>query len=755
MSKFGAIALINSFILFSLSSPSALGADHGPQWFSWRGPNGDGVCHEKYRGWSFEEKPDWIFDMKGRGAPVVADGKMYVFGYRGEGQEVEETISCIDANSGKLIWQHAFRDYISDTIYDRYSIGSAVIDPETRNVYLQTTNGLFIAFSAEGKILWQHSMMERFGRLTFPNGRTGAPVVEGNLVIMHCITSYWGKQGPARDRFYAFDKVSGEIVWVSEPGIAPKDSSFSIPVVESRYGTRVFYAGTGDGNLVCVNALNGKPIWRFHMSFGGVNSSPVIFGDTVICPHGKENIDTTEEGRMIAVKIPEKVDLRAPQAVLPASSEIWRNPTVSFTSSPVLVEDRVYLVSKVGELNCIDAKTGKILWHEKLGNDNLHASPLYCDGKLFVPIFSGKFYIIEPSDKGAKILHSLEFDGNLIGSPTIYNGRLYLHTTKQLYCWKFNQDGITFPEWPVPSAGKVGKASELRVVPVDVLLQPGNSRKLKLEQLDEAGHVVGVSPTAKFAKYIPPTAKVKTEMDASFAGIRDIRAGSNAKASAGALKADDGVVSGVFRGRVLSAIPFTENFESYKTVVDSKVDAGEKFAYPPLPWIGARFKWEVREVDGTKALRKTLDRVLFQRAMTFIGHPGLKNYTMQADVMTDGNRRIKSDVGLVNQRYLIVLKGNANQLEVNSNQERLKVAVPFPVKYKTWYTLKSRVDVNAEGTATVRAKVWPKGEKEPEVWTIEVPHAKGHTQGAPGLFGFSPQSQKPVYVDNISITPSK
>ena len=55
--------------------------------------------------------------------------------------------------------------------------------------------------------------------------------------------------------------------------------------------------------------------------------------------------------------------------------------------------------------------------------------------------------------------------------------------------------------------------------------------------------------------------------------------------------------------------------------------------------------------------------------MTFIGHPELSNYVMQADVMTDGNRRIKSDVGLVNQRYLIVLKGNANQLEVSSNQE--------------------------------------------------------------------------------------
>ena len=735
-------------------------ADDSIQSFAWRGPKGDGVCPETYQGWAFDEKPAWTFEMKGRGTPVVADGKMFVFGYQGEGTEVEETLTCIDAKTSKQIWQHAFRDYISDTIYDRYSIGAAAIDPETKNVYLQTTNGRLLAFSAGGEILWQHSMMERFGRLTFPNGRTGAPVVEGGLVIMHCITSYWGKQGPARDRFYGFDKLTGDIVWVSTPGIRPRDSSYSTPVVESRYGTRVFYAGTGCGNIVCVNALNGKPLWRFHLGIGGVNASPVLYKNLIIAPHGKENLDNTDEGRMVGFNIPVQVDLSPAEPVLlEPGTEAWRaepggKPIASFTSSPTLVGDRVYQISKVGELHCIKADSGEVLWSKKLGNDNLHSSPLYCDGKLYVPIFSGKFYVIEPSDAGAKILHTLELEGNLIGSPAIWNGHLYLHTTKQLYCWKFKQSGVKSPPWPTVDPGKPGAAAELRAVPSDVLLQPGDSQKLTLQQLDAAGHVVGTSDSAEFAKFIPPTAKVQTEMDASFSKDT-ISTTAAAKTSAGAWKGSDGEVGGIFRGRVLAAIPFAEDFEGYNTVIPSPVDVGETFAYPPLPWIGARFKWEVRELDGNKVLRKTLDRVLFQRAMTLIGHPGQKNYTMQADVMTDGNRRTKSDVGLVNQRYLIVLKGNQNKLEVNSNQERLRVSVPFPVKYKTWYTLKCRVDLDAAGDATVRAKVWPKADPEPAAWTLEVPHKKGHRQGAPGLFGFSPQSLKPVYIDNISITPSK
>jgi len=748
-------SLICVVIVHLLSSGLSYADSHEKfQWFSWRGPEGNGVSHEEYEDWKFNNKPSWTYDLKGRGTPVIADGKMFVFGYRGEGEEVEELIVCLDAKTGKKEWEYSFRDYISDTIYDRYSIGSAAIDPITKNVYLQTTNGLFVAFTSKGKKLWEHSMMERFGRLTFPNGRTGAPIVEGDLVIMHCITSYWGKQGPARDRFYAFDKMTGNIVWISEPGIAPKDSSFSTPIVETRYGTRVFYAGTGDGNLVCVNALNGKPLWRFHMSYGGVNSSPLIYKDTVICPHGKENIDTTEEGRMIAVKIPETIDFKSEQKVLPKGAELWRNETVSFTSSPIIVGDRVYQVSKVGELVCVDAKTGEILWHQKLGNDNLHASPLYCDGKLFVPIFGGKFYIIELGDKEGKVLHSLEFEGNLIGTPAICEGRLYLHTTKQLYCWNFSYSKITGKEWPKVDQGVSGEAYEIRTIPTDVLLQPSQDQKLKFEALDEKGHVLSEIKKANFSKFIPATAKVKTEMDAQFKN-NTIAAGKGAKTSAGAWKGGNSKLDGIFRGRVLDQLPFNENFESYNAIIDSKIDPGEKFAFPPLPWIGARFKWEVREIDGNKALRKTLDRVLFQRAMTFIGHPDLSNYIMQADVMTDGNRRIKSDVGLVNQRYLIVLKGNANQLEVSSNQERLKVSVPYKVKYKTWYTLKSRVDLKADGTAIIKGKVWPKGEDEPSEWTIEVPHKDGHGKGAPGLFGFSPQSQKPVYVDNISIIPSK
>jgi hypothetical protein len=175
-----------------------------------------------------------------------------------------------------------------------------------------------------------------------------------------------------------------------------------------------------------------------------------------------------------------------------------------------------------------------------------------------------------------------------------------------------------------------------------------------------------------------------------------------------------------------------------------------------LPWNAARFRFEIRKAPGdgeNKALCKSIDHKLFQRGQIFIGHPWSKNYTVEADVLTEGNRRKMSEVGLINQRYLIILKGNAQQMEVSSNQERIRASVPFKWSPNEWYRLKTRVDIAADGSGVIRGKAWKKGEPEPEGWNIEVPHKNANTHGCPGFFAFTPQEQR-AWLDNITVTPN-
>jgi hypothetical protein len=226
--------------------------------------------------------------------------------------------------------------------------------------------------------------------------------------------------------------------------------------------------------------------------------------------------------------------------------------------------------------------------------------------------------------------------------------------------------------------------------------------------------------------------------------------------SAGQFQASLGELKGYVKGRVLSTLPLKQDFESFElsNVTTNTVEPETKFAYPPLPWNSARFRFEVRQAPGeggTKALCKTIDNKLFQRGTIYIGHPDMKNYTIEVDVMTEGNRRKMSEAGVVNQRYYIILKGNSQEIEVSSNQERLKQTAPFKWAPNTWYRLKARVDVAADGSGVVRGKAWKRGEPEPEAWAIEVKHRSAHPTGCPGLFSFAPQDQR-TYHDNIVVT---
>ncbi len=735
---------------------------HKGNWISWRGPLQTGASLETYENWSLDSKPLWTYDIAGRGTPVIYKGRLYSWGYRGKGADLEEVVTVHDEKTGKMIWERVAQDFLSDTIYNRYSIGSVGIDPETENIYVATTFGLVTCYDKDGKQLWRHSMVERFGRLTFPNGRAGQPIIDGDIVVIRGVTSYWGKQGPARDRFFGFDKNSGDLVWSSTPGVGPpflKDSSMSSPWVETRGNKRVFYAGTGCGNIVCVNIRDGKPLWRYQVSKGGVNSSPLIFGDRLIGIHGKENLDSTDIGRMFSIQLPKDfsntggaVDAKQGGApLLPQGAEVWRAGLEMFTSSPLLNEGKIYQVTKTGNLACVDAESGKMLWQKKLANEQLHSSPAMADGILYVPTYPGKLFVLKPNDQGAEILHEIELEGNCLGSPTICNGRVYVHTTRKLYCFNMNYDSIAWKSMVEEKLPVAGAAISLQAVPADVLLAPGQTIQIETREVDVDGNFVKVhdSSSLTWEKFIPPTAKVKVKMDASMEKGQ-ISAGADAEISAGMFKGSDQELTGFVRGRVLPALPYQEDFEGFDLTVDHAVDQ-VKFSYPPLPWIGGRLKWEVREIDGNKVLAKTLDRILFQRSVTYIASPHLKNYTFQADVMTDGNRRVKSVVGLINQHYLITLVGPANRMEVSSNQERIKQSVAFPVKANQWYTLKTRIDVNTDGSGVVRGKAWKKGEVEPDAWTIEVKHKVAHKVGAPGLFGFSPQSKKRVFVDNLSI----
>ncbi|WP_193211718.1 PQQ-binding-like beta-propeller repeat protein [Luteolibacter marinus] len=723
-------------------------------WLNWRGPLHSGVSlEEDLPGKLDPSAPLWTFDVHGAGTPVIADGLLYAFGYYGEtGEATQESLTCLDAVTGELKWEARFSDYISDVVYNRYAIGAPIVDPATGNVYLQTSNGRCVGYTRDGKQLWEISLMEDYGRLTFPNGRSGSPAVFGDLVIFHCVTANWGATGPAADRFYAFDKMTGKLVWDSTPGIRPVDSSYAMPVFAKLEGHDVFYAGTGCGNIVCVDANTGKPLWRFQLSQGGVNSQILLDGDDrLIAVHGAENTDASTTGRLVCIKIPTTYPKE--QIVLGKDAEIWRNEELcAFSSSPVLADGKVFSTVSTGTLECVDAKTGKTLWSEKLGHDQIHASPTWADGKLYVPMHDGSVHVVDVSGEKPVNLSKAELGANCLGAPAIWAGKIYVFSKEKLFC--FGSKEGEYKDAPATAATPAGtEITALQVVPAEFVMKAGESVDFTVHGLDSNGRRVKEVTPEKWEVFVPPTALVKAQVDATWEG-NTLKAGPDAKLSAGAFKVTVGGLSAITRGRVVAGMNYAEDFEGIELSMKNEFNPEEAVNFPPLPWLGARVKWYVLEKDGSKVLANRLDNILFQRTTNFFGATDMHDYVLEGDVMTDGTRRIMSTVGFVNQRYLIALVGNAQILEVSSNHERVKQSVKFPIKPNTWYRLKTRVKASPDGTGTVFAKAWPRGEEEPEAWTIEVPLTKAHPHGAPAVFAFSPQAQKRVYIDNIKLSPA-
>ena len=787
-----AIIVVVTTLFLTVASPiPAFSADG---WLTWRGPLGTSVSTEKGLPARIAAQESlWTAEFPGQSSAVVADGRLYINGYLGEGSDLREVTACFDSETGAQIWQHAENDFLSDTIYLRYATSSPTIDPETGNIYVQHTQGLVMCFSPSGQLLWKRSMMEEFGRLTFPNSRTATPVIDRELVILRGITSAWGAHGAAGDRFYAFDKRTGDLAWSSAPGDRPQDNTFSQPSLDFWNGKRVLYSAGGDSSILAINARTGEPLWRFPFAKagakGGINAALVRHGDHLIALHESENLDSTEIGRMAAFRIPTPDSVKptnnlTPHVFSPKDLEVWRNGVGSLASSPVLVGDLIYEVNGTGELCAVDAHDGKVLWKKKIGIEQRQSTPFYADGLLYVAMFvtlkdaqsaasatsdsvaNGDLIVLRPSRDGAEEVSRTQLVGRCYGSPIGYNGKLYVQTDKKLYA--FGRAGrnaglartSTPVEWPTP-----GPAHLLQAIPYEVLLKPGIPQSFRIRSLDANGFTVSENLDPKslhWESFIPPTALVKATLRASFDAEGRLVAEKGSTPSAGQFKCslagpDGTALTGYIKGRVLPDLPLKFDFQNYALTnkTTNSVEMPTAFAYPPLPWNSARFRFEVRQKDtesGTnQALVKTIDNKLFQRGQVFFGHSSMKNYTIVADVLSEGTKRKMSEVGIINQRYLVILKGNAQQIEINSNQERLKVAVPFRWVPETWYRIKARVDVAADGSGTVRAKAWKRGDPEPEAWTLEVPHQTAHQTGSPGLFGFSPQEMR-VAIDNILVS---
>jgi outer membrane protein assembly factor BamB len=101
------------------------------------------------------------------------------------------------------------------------------------------------------------------------------------------------------------------------------------------------------------------------------------------------------------------------------------------TPSPIVVGDELYVVNDGGIATCLDARTGAIVWQQRLGG-TYSASPVFADGRIYFLAEQGVTTIIAPGREFRRLATNT-LDGGLLASMAVSGGSLFLRTDTHLY----------------------------------------------------------------------------------------------------------------------------------------------------------------------------------------------------------------------------------------------------------------------------------------------------------------------------------
>ena len=708
-------------------------------WPLWRGADGNGVSTEVGlpSTWSAEgENLRWKVPMGGRSTPIVVGGRVCIITLAEPDKPArwQEQIVCFDAETGKLQWEFRYKVFLTDIPHHRVGWASLAADQTTGYIYANGIEGMVHCLDPEGKMVWSRSFAEEVGRISGYGGRTVTPTLYGNFLIVNFLSAGWGSTAIPRDRFYALDKHTGETVWVSTPGKAPKDTTYTVPVIRQINGQLLLIGGNGDGWIYGLSLATGRKLWGFPLSKRGINSSVVVQGNLVYASHSEENVDSsTAMGRLVC--------LDAGQIKDGKPKLIWEVDGITAGyASPALFGNYLYHVDNSANLLAFRADTGERLWKHNLGVMQ-RASPVVADGKLMVSDVDGQFHILRlKGTQPPEVLDIERFtnvDGSAVpinGSPAIANGRIYLLTRKMLYClgsknWKKEDVARDVAELTNQRSFH-SPVKEILVSPFEVVLFPGEQKTFVAQAVDSKGQIRQVE-----AEWFVDGIKGVVSSSGQFTLSEENRP------QGGMLVAKIGDLKGIARISSRPRIPFQEDFE--------RLEQGTV----PNGWNSARGRFEVALLEGNKVLKKLTKNPRSWRTMIFLGDRKASGYEIKAEMKATEQRRRLPDMGLVAQRYILSLMGNRQRLQIRSWLSELghfSKTIKYVVVPDVWYRMRLRVEVQTFGTeGKIKGKVWKRGEPEPSRWTIEAIDPIVHREGSPGIYGYSSAE---IYYDNVSVT---
>jgi outer membrane protein assembly factor BamB len=428
-------------------------------WFYWRGPNADGMAvGDAPLNWSDTKEGSknikWKTDIPGRGnsSPVIWGDQIFVttavktgstttpppettaappaFGGRGgrgfglstSGPQAEHkfVVMSIDRKTGKILWERTattatpHEGYHSQ--YGSFASNSPLTDG--KNVYAFFGSRSMYCYDMEGKLIWQKDFgVQMKMRMAFGEGM--APVVSGDRLIL-----VFDHEG---DSFIVvLDKNTGKEIWRVD---REEKSGWAAPLVVDYKGQKQIVVN-GTNKVRSYDFSSGKPIWECAGLGTNTIPAPVRQDDLIFAMTGYLN------PKLMAIRLGREGDLTGTDAV------VWtQTKGNSYTPSPVICDNKLYVLTDSGMISCYNARTGEPFYQQQRlpKTYNFKSSLVGANGKLYLASENDDVIVLRMGEKFEVLATNTMEDQMFIATPAIQDGEIFLRSQNRLYCIHQNQ----------------------------------------------------------------------------------------------------------------------------------------------------------------------------------------------------------------------------------------------------------------------------------------------------------------------------
>ncbi len=405
----------------------------GDDWPQFRGPGGRGIgVTEVPLSWDDTTNVRWKTPLPGPGSssPIVHGDRVFVTCYSSVGDAatrggdlagLTRHLVCVDRRDGRVLWQRSIAAAMPEDAYEGFLTehGYASSTPVTdgRRVFAFFGKSGVVAFDVEGKELWRAAVGKESSNRRWGSG--ASLVLEGDRLIVNAAEE--------SQSLRALDAATGREIWKAEWA-----------ALELAYGTPGLVTRT-DGGREIVIAVPGE-VWgldpdrgkiRWHADTaltGNVSPSVVVDGTTLYVFGGFRSSGSlaVEAGGMGDVS---------------RANVLWTSRNSSYVATPLLHDGHLYWIDDRGQAFCAAAKTGELVYRERVegmasGGRPVYASPVLSAGRIYVVSrWSGTFVL--PAKPRYEILARNRFaadDSDSSGTPAISGGDIFLRSGRFLYC---------------------------------------------------------------------------------------------------------------------------------------------------------------------------------------------------------------------------------------------------------------------------------------------------------------------------------